>query len=303
MAYITNTLQSIDNTNLYKGFSFKYDNYLKTDKLRFVPEPKRQPKTKTLVLPLLEFNPQYNMINKTISDANLAEQIKENYENVKYIPITSSGYRGFSALNSRRNGVKEGFNDNLLKQMSSFKYAPVPPPQPQPPIKKESPKVYIKQEIPGVLTRMSFPPRFNPPDLPTSSDEGNSPSKSNYGSDIFNTFDKNKTPRRKSESDYGSDIFNSIMNDKNKTPTRKNSQSGSGTDLGSEIFDAINKEKYLPPNKRTFAKLKKEAKKAETQQRKESTPGPSYSSRKGKGVGRMPSASNYKKDSDEEMNS
>ena len=267
--FTTDVLQSIDNTNLYKGISFKYDNY-KTDKLRFIPEPKRIVKTKTIQLPLLEFNPQYNTINSTIADANLALQIKENYENVNYVPITSSGYRGFSSLNSRRNGVKEGFNDKLLKQMSNYRYPPAPP-QPQTPIKKEQIRV---------RTPISTPQEF--------SNESDSSRKSNYGSDIFNA----------------------IMNDKNKTPTRKNSQSGSSTDsIGNAIWDAMMKDRsntpYVPPNKRPLAKLKKEAKKAETQQRKESTPGPYSGPRKGKGVGKMPSASNYmsKKDSDEEMNS
>ena len=106
------------------------------------------------------------------------------------------------------------------------------------------------------------------------------------------------------------------MKDKTPTQTRRNSRDGNSSQSDFGIFDAIMKERsnipsapietYVPPNKRTFAKLKKEAKKAETQQRRESTPGSSYSGpRKGKGVGKMPSASNYisKKDSDEEMNS
>ena len=114
----------------------------------FIPEPKRIVKTKTIQLPLLEFNPQYNKINSTIADANLALQIKENYENVNYVPITSSGYRGFSSLNSRRNGVKEGFNDKLLKQMSNYKYPSTAPPQPQTRVKNEQVRVTpISQEI------------------------------------------------------------------------------------------------------------------------------------------------------------
>ena len=138
---------------------------------------------------------------------------------------------------------------------------------------------------------MSFPADFNR-DMPTSSE----------GSSL--------------KSDYGSDIFNAIMKDKTPTQTRRNSSSGNSNKSDFGIFDAMVKDRslptplptpaYVPPNKRTFAKLKKEAKKAETQQRRESTPGPSYSGpRKGKGVGKMPSASNYisKKDSDEEMNS
>ena len=50
-------------------------------------------------------------IHKTISDSNLALQIKEGYENSNYVPITSTGFRQFSSLNSRKNGVAEGFND------------------------------------------------------------------------------------------------------------------------------------------------------------------------------------------------
>ena len=154
MAYTTDVLQSID----YKGISFKYDNY-KTDKLKFVEQQKREPKTKLIQLPELEFNPQYNTINSTIADANLALQIKENYENVNYVPITSSGYRGFSALNSRKNGVKLGFNDNLLKQMSNYKYPPSPPPPRQPVVKKE-PNIYKKEVIPEIFNKNVISSRF-----------------------------------------------------------------------------------------------------------------------------------------------
>jgi hypothetical protein len=119
----------------YKGTSFKYyrSNF---DKIEFVTPQKRQLKTKTLVSPELSFNPQYLNIHKTIADSNLATDIKEGYENINYQPITSTGYRGFSGLNTRKNGVKLGFNENLSKYNEIIK---IPTPDKyNPPVKEKA---------------------------------------------------------------------------------------------------------------------------------------------------------------------
>jgi hypothetical protein len=102
----------------YNGTNYKYDRS-KFDKIQFIEQPQqRSVKTKVLISPELNYNPQYNSIHQTIADANLALNIKTNYENIKYIPITSSGYRGYSSLNSRTNGIKQTFSAAAVKVKS-----------------------------------------------------------------------------------------------------------------------------------------------------------------------------------------
>jgi hypothetical protein len=204
-------LQSID----YKGISFKYDNY-KTDKLRFVPEPKRLPKTKTIVLPLLEFNPQYNTINSTIADANLALQIKDNYENVNYVPITSSGYRGFSALNSRRNGIKLGFNEGKRSTQTSIvtqenEYKPQTPLKLEPKRRNSEPSIKTgQQEFFSAMKSTPSPSKMEiAPEIPYSAPSSG---------ELYVPPGKKKGKR----------LFDTLIKDANKAKTRSESFPGSG---------------------------------------------------------------------------
>jgi len=129
----------------YKGTSFKYyrSNF---DKIEFVTPQKRPLKTKTLVSPELSLNPQYNAIHQSIADSNLATDIKEGYENINYQPITSTGYRGFSGLNTRNNGIKLGFNENLSKYNEIIK---IPTPDKYNPQVKE--KVVVQTPLKSPL--------------------------------------------------------------------------------------------------------------------------------------------------------
>ena len=106
MAAYTDTLKPFE----YDSLNYRFDSS-PFNKIEFVKQPKRSVKSKTLISPQLSFNPQLNTIHQTISDSNLAFDIKTNFENINYRPITSSGYRGFSGLNTRKNGVKQTFQE------------------------------------------------------------------------------------------------------------------------------------------------------------------------------------------------
>ena len=94
-----------------QGISFTYDNSSFGTKLKVVPQPKRQPKIKTLISPELHYNPVYNELQQQIASGNLQELVKEGYSEVKYHPISSTGLRAYSSLNSRTNGIKQRFQD------------------------------------------------------------------------------------------------------------------------------------------------------------------------------------------------
>jgi hypothetical protein len=204
----------------YKGTNFKYyrSNF---DKIEFVTQQKRPLKTKTLVSPELSFNPQYNAIHQTIADSNLAIDIKEGYENINYHPITSTGYRGFSGLNSRNNGIKQTF---AVKEKSELMCA----------YDKDCQNkncIYPHSTISQAVRETSS---SNSPILKEVLNQ-------DFGAEIFEAMMKDKkfkgtkintkvAKKESPEASPGTQIFDALIKDKQKSP-------------GTEIFETIMKNK------------------------------------------------------------
>lgn len=220
MANRTNVLSIIEN----KGFQFNYEKNGNFDKLKFAPLPKKQPKVKTIILPELSLNPQYNTIHKTIADANLALQVKENFENIKYVPISSSGYRGFSALNSRKNGVAESLilkRENIT-QTSIFTQENEN--KPQTPL-----KLGRRYSEPSVKTEeFSTPLKSTPTPLKTA--ENKTPEKPSAPEIPYSAPSSGELyiPPGARKGGKGKRLFDTLIKDANKAKTRSESTPGSG---------------------------------------------------------------------------
>ena len=237
MNFSVDILKSIDSK--YQSTSFDYDKNNSIDKINFTPEPKPFVKTKTLVSPQLEFNDSFNNIHKLISDGNLQSQIREGYENINYVPITSSGYRGYSALNSRPQGIKLPFNSPEITKL--------------PFIKQEKPTSPKAQKVPEILKIRTSPtsPYFSDveqqfPAFNTSAKPGDSSPDSIRRSPITkNVLD---SPKKASDEDsIGNAIWDAMMNDRQEKASSSkgglsravSSSSSSGDSIGDAIFDSI----------------------------------------------------------------